>query len=96
MELEIPKFSSETEEADWWYENRERLSQQFLRGAMEGTLKHGSTVLERTRSRRQASSITVPLSPAELDRIHELAQRRGIEDAAYAHELLKQALDEQS
>jgi predicted DNA binding CopG/RHH family protein len=88
----IPKFSSEAEEAEWWYANREWLTQEFVQAAKEGRLKRGSTVMERLRA-RQTGSLTVPLSSDELTKIHDLAQRRGMEDAMYARDLLHDALD---
>ncbi|MBZ5624267.1 MAG: hypothetical protein LAQ69_37060 [Acidobacteriia bacterium] len=88
----IPNFSSEAEEADWWYANREWLTQEFLQAAKEGRLKKGSTVMERLRA-RQSTSLTVPLSSDEFAKIHDLAQRRGMEDAMYARDLLHKALD---
>jgi hypothetical protein len=39
--LGIPKFASEAEEADWLYEHREELGQEFLEAMREGTLHHG-------------------------------------------------------
>ena len=91
-ERSLPRFSSETEEAEWWYANREWLTQEFLHAAKAGGLKRGSTVMERLRTRRSAS-LTVPLSSGELATIHNLAQRRGMEDAVYARDLLHKALD---
>ena len=88
--MNIPKFSSEAEEAEWWYANREWLAQEFVQAAREGTLKRGSTVVERIRARR---SLVVPLSPDELARIHDHAQQRGMEDEIYAQVLLHEALD---
>jgi hypothetical protein len=88
----IPTFSSEAQEAEWWYANREWLTQEFLHAAKEGRLKRGSTVMDRLRV-RQSASLTVPLSPDELARIHDLAQRRGMEDAMYARDLLHKALE---
>jgi hypothetical protein len=86
----IPKFSSEAEEADWWFANREWLAQEFVEAAKEGTLKRGSTVVERILKRR---ALVVPLSPEEMLKIHNLAQRRGMEDAICAQSLLHEALD---
>lgn len=95
MALDIPKFSSEAEEAEWWYEHRDEVEQQFLEAAREGRLRRGSTVLERLRMRQQGV-LTVPLSKEQMAKLHELAQQRGIEDAAYAQELLTQALDREA
>lgn len=38
--VEIPKFQNETEEADWLYANRERLTAAFLQAAQEGRVRH--------------------------------------------------------
>jgi hypothetical protein len=34
-ERNIPKFNSEAEEADWWYEHRAELEEEFLQAAKE-------------------------------------------------------------
>lgn len=41
MTVRIPKFATETEEAKWWYENRELISDEFQKAAKEGRLKRG-------------------------------------------------------
>ena len=48
----IPNFTNEAEEARWWYENRDRLAEQFQQAARERGLKQGSTVLQRIRAAR--------------------------------------------
>jgi hypothetical protein len=50
----VPKFSSEAEEAEWWYRNRDRIS----RDLKEATEAGEATVLteERLRGRLQASA----------------------------------------
>jgi hypothetical protein len=80
-------------EADWWYDQRERLTEEFLGAAKEGRLKRGSTVLERIRARQPGSSLTVPLSEEEIARIHELAERAGQDDATFAAWLIHRALE---
>jgi hypothetical protein len=47
---EIPKFASEEEEANWWFENRARVEEEFVEAARAGRLRSGSTVLSRARS----------------------------------------------
>lgn len=42
MALIIPKFATEREEADWWFENRDLVEQEFLLAAKEGRLKRGT------------------------------------------------------
>src|ERR1700736_4903820 len=89
---EIPKFSSESEEADWWYANREWVEQEFEQAAREGKLKQGSTVLNGIRAATGSNSLTVPLSADDLSRLRRLAAEQGQDEAAYAGALLHEAL----
>ncbi len=50
----VPKFSSETEEAEWWYRNREMISRDLKEAIKAGELK--VLTLERLRERLQASA----------------------------------------
>ena len=40
-DLKFPKFANEAEEAKWWYDNREAVSDEFQKAAREGRLKRG-------------------------------------------------------
>ena len=40
--LILPKFANEAEEAQWWFDHREALSDEFLRAEREGRLGEGS------------------------------------------------------
>ena len=40
--LKIPKFASEAEEAQWWYDHREELTKAFEDAAARGELHTGS------------------------------------------------------
>ena len=40
--LEVPKFASEEEEANWWFENRGKLEEEFLEAARSGQLRSGA------------------------------------------------------
>ena len=39
-----PKFNSEAEEADWWFNNPDYILQEFKRAAAEGRLGHGTAM----------------------------------------------------
>ena len=92
----IPKFSSESEEADWWYANREWVEQEFEQAAREGRLKQGSTVLNRIRAATGSNSLTDPLSADDLSKLRNLAAQQGQDEAAYAGALLHEALEQES
>jgi hypothetical protein len=38
----MPQFETEAEEAQWWFDHRDDLSDEFVRRAAEGTLGEGS------------------------------------------------------
>lgn len=40
-DLKVPKFATEAEEAKWWYDNRDKLSDEFEKAAKEGRLCRG-------------------------------------------------------
>ena len=40
-DLKLPKFATEAEEAKWWYDNRELVSEEFQKAAKEGRLRRG-------------------------------------------------------
>lgn len=39
----LPEFASEAEEARWWFEHDDELTEDFERARQEGTLGHGTT-----------------------------------------------------
>jgi hypothetical protein len=43
-DLKVPKFATEAEEAKWWYENDEKVSDEFEKAAKEGRLKRGGVM----------------------------------------------------
>ena len=40
-DFKLPKFANEDEEAKWWFDNRELVSDEFQKAAKEGRLKRG-------------------------------------------------------
>lgn len=92
-QLEIPKFNSEVEEADWWYENRDQLAEYFAQASREGRFTWGSTVLQRVRQKTGAAdNITIPVSPEDRLKIHSLASEQRQDDAAYIAALVHDVL----
>ena len=72
--LIIPKFENETDEANWLYENRERLSAAFHQAALQGQVRRGTL--------KQRIGVTPPttirLAPEDIARARTLAERRGL------------------
>jgi len=60
--LKVPKFSTEAEEAQWWFDNRGKLTKAFRLAAARGEMGRGSVAkLERAKS--------LPTSPTESVRL---------------------------
>jgi hypothetical protein len=89
--MTIPKFANETEEADWWYEHRKEVSQEFAKAAKEGRLRRGT--LARLAGLRPA---TVRLNIADAQKADTAAQKRGMEFSAYLELLIHEALEKES
>ena len=86
--LKIPKFRSEAEEADWLFENRERLAAAFLQAAQEDRVRHG-TLKQRITTR----PTTIRLAPDDISRARALADRRGLRYQTYLKMLIHEGLE---
>jgi predicted DNA binding CopG/RHH family protein len=87
--LIIPKFENETDEANWLYENRERLSAAFHEAALQGRVRQGTL--------KQRIGVTPPttirLAPEDIARARTLAERRGLRYQTYLKMLIHEALE---
>ena len=57
---QIPSFASEAEEAQWWYDHREELAQDFVDAAKAGRLGEGSKARNARRMASQERQETEP------------------------------------
>ena len=88
----IPAFSSETEEARWWYKNRARLDKAFEEAARKGNLKRlGRATLTGRLAASRAVSIRLPES--DLAKARRQAAEKGLPYQTYVKSLLHQALE---
>jgi predicted DNA binding CopG/RHH family protein len=87
----IPAFKSESEEADWWYENRGRLDKDLLEAGKklkrldQATLK---TCLAASKSR----VVSIRLPEADLELARQQASQKGLPYQTYIKSVLHQAL----
>jgi hypothetical protein len=76
----VPKFSSEAEEAEWWYRNRDMISRDLKQAAEAGELK--VLTRERLRERLQTSAhsrnITIRSRKVRLSVFDGSRKRRGV------------------
>ncbi len=90
----VPKFATETEEADWWYDNRHLVEQEFLKGFEQGTLRRG-TLKRRVQEAeaRKLAEVSISLDLQDAARANAAAQKRGITYEAFVRMLVHQALE---
>ena len=86
-----PKFSSEKEEADWWFNNPDYILQEFKRAKAEGRLGHG-TAMRQMAERQAAKSTTIRLDPTDLSLAKEQAEKKGLRYQTYLKMLIHEAL----
>jgi predicted DNA binding CopG/RHH family protein len=88
----IPKFATEQEEANWWYENRQMVEDEFRKTMREGTIRRG-TAEHLAQASRESRNITIRVPVVDIDRARELAEKKGIGYQTYMKMLLHEALE---
>jgi predicted DNA binding CopG/RHH family protein len=86
--VKIPNFENEADEADWLYENREKLSAAFLQAAKEGRVRQGTL-----QKRGITPATTIRLAPEDIARARILAEQRGLRYQTYLKMLIHEALE---
>jgi predicted DNA binding CopG/RHH family protein len=76
----IPKFATEAEEAQWWFDNREELDKDFAQAFAEGRLRR------RTEPRPSAPvpTTTIRLDPADIALARAQAEKKGLKYQTYS------------
>jgi predicted DNA binding CopG/RHH family protein len=92
--LKIPKFSSEAEEAQWWYDHRDELTEAFEDAAAQGELGSGSAArLASEGATGGTPATTIRLAPEDISRARALASKSGLRYQTYLKMLLHEALE---
>lgn len=103
-DFKLPKFANEDEEAKWWYENRELISDEFQKAAKEGRLKTGGIrrlFAEKGilfKEPKLTPTTTIRLDPDDIALARKQAETRGLRYQTYLkmiiHEALRRAEEE--
>jgi predicted DNA binding CopG/RHH family protein len=88
--LKMPEFKTERQEADWWVENQDQLTQQFARAAAEGKLGRGTVA-----RRGNTPTTTIRLDPEDIAKARFHAERKGLKYQTYLKMLIRQALNQE-
>lgn len=97
-DLKIPKFATEAEEAKWWYDNREQVSDEFQKAAKEGRLGRGG--VRRLFADRgipfpepcPLPTTTIRLDPEDIAKARVQAAERGLRYQTYLKMIIHEAL----
>lgn len=98
MALKIPKFANEAEEAQWWFDNREKFSEEFHRAAREGRLRRGGVqrlLAERGIAFQEPGptpTTTIRLDPEDISKARVQAAERGLRYQTYLKMIIHEAL----
>jgi class 3 adenylate cyclase len=92
MIKQLPAFANETEEANWWYDNRELHEQEFIKAMAEGRVKRGG-MARRLADAEKAKTVTIEIGDAL--KATALAEEKGVEVNAYLANLLHVSLQKE-
>ena len=96
--FQLPKFANEDEEAKWWFDNRELVSDEFQKAAAEGRLKRGG--VRRLFAERgipfpepqPLPTTTIRLDPEDIAKARVQATERGLRYQTYLKMILHEEL----
>jgi hypothetical protein len=97
-DLKVPAFATEAEEAKWWYDNREKVSEEFSRAAKEGRLGRGGIrrlFAEKGIQFKEPSptpTTTIRLDPGDIAKARVQAAERGLRYQTYLKMIIHEAL----
>jgi predicted DNA binding CopG/RHH family protein len=87
----VPKFKTEAEEAQWWYDNREKVEDALIQAMDKGGIRRG-TPQRLTSEARTARNVTIRMVEADLDLARKQAEEKGLPYQTYIKSVLHEAL----
>ena len=90
--LVVPRFTTEAEEAQWWYDHRDVVEANLSEALRNGTANYG-TAQRVMREIRESKNITIRMPLNDLDRARKLSKKKGLGYQTYMKMLLHEALD---
>ena len=93
MPPQIPKFRSESEEADWWASpaGRAYVKQKSAEAQSKGTKARGSSLVAKL-NKKSSVQIAIRLPEADLTQARKIAERKGIGYQPFLKMLVREAL----
>jgi predicted DNA binding CopG/RHH family protein len=90
-QVDIPKFSSEAEEAMWWDTHRSEVEAEIRQRMKQ---KRPLTLNNLLREAKSSQPITLRIPKQDLETARRLAARKGLGYQTYIKMLLREALEE--
>ena len=87
----VPKFKTEAEEAQWWFDNREKVGDALINAMDNGTTRRG-TAQRLTSEARASRNVTIRMAEADLDLARRQADEKGLPYQTYIKSVLHEAL----
>jgi hypothetical protein len=72
-----PKFKTEAEEAQWWFDNRGKVEDALINGMDNGTIGRG-TAQRLTNEACASRNVTIRIAEADLDLARRQAEEKGL------------------
>ena len=87
----VPKFKTEAEEAQWWYDNRGKVEDALIDAMDYGTIRRG-TALRLTSEARASRNVTIRLAEADLHLARKQAEEKGFPYQTCIESVMHEAL----
>jgi predicted DNA binding CopG/RHH family protein len=87
----VPKFKTEADEAQWWYDNREKVENALIRAMDNGTIRRG-TAQRLTSEARASRNVTIRMAEADLHLARKQAEEKGLPYQTYIKSVLHEVL----
>jgi hypothetical protein len=84
---ELPAFANEAEEAQWWYDHREKHAEEFVQAMKDGQVTRGAMV-----RRGLVRTPTVLIPSQDYADAKVLAEKKGVSHDTYIQNLVHEAL----
>ncbi len=89
----VPKFKTEAEEAQWWFDNRRKVEDALMDAMDSGTIGRGAA-RRLTSEARTSRNVTIRMAEADLDLARKQAEEKGLPYQTYIKSILHEALVE--
>jgi hypothetical protein len=92
----VPRFKSESEEAQWWFDHREETAGWLEKAIVEGRTTSLAGILQKRREAGPTPTVSIRIDPADVTRARVLAEKRGLRYQTYLKMLLHEALEREN